>query len=173
MFKKILVGTLVVGLIRILVVGAINRANAKTDGPEGRGQGRGNNTTTAYGRNQGGSGWGQVEREGTTVVQPGAELAQTADWLTVEGTVASVDETLLVVKLADGNEVTVENRPWQYALESKFSAQVGDQVTLVVFDEGDHFEVAQITNLATGKTIALRDQTGRPGWAGQGRRSGG
>jgi hypothetical protein len=49
MFKKIIVGTLILGLVGILVIGAINRTNWTTGTTEGRGQGRGrSNEATTY-----------------------------------------------------------------------------------------------------------------------------
>jgi hypothetical protein len=78
----------------------------------------------------------------------------------------------LADETSDGGQVTVENRPWLFAQEQGFSAQVGDQVTLTGFYEGDEFEVGQITDSTNGKAVRLRDESGRPGWAGRGRRGG-
>ncbi len=175
MFKKILVGTFVVGLIGILVVGALNRTNAQA-GDQVRGQGWGNgNTVTEHtatgggqGRGQGGPGWGQQDAAGAQL-EAGQALAQE----TVRGTVVSVDQNVLVVKTAAGAQVTVENRPWLFALESAFTAQVGDQVTLSGYDQNGVFEVARIDNASNGKSVVLRDESGRPGWSGRGRRAGG
>jgi hypothetical protein len=174
MFKKILVGTVLVGLIGILVTGAINRTNATSGSAEGRGQGRGNgNTATTYtaGRGQGGSSWGQ-RSESATGDQLGVGQAQVTEWLTLEGTVVSVDENALVVETSAGEQVVIENRPWLFAQEQGFLAQAGDEVTLTGFYEGDAFEVGQISDTTNGKTVSLRDQDGRPGWAGRGRRRG-
>ncbi len=166
MFKKILVGTLVVGLIGILVAGAINRTNVKVGTAEthGQGQGRGGHPQdTLKGRGQGRGNADQL----------GAGQTQVADGLTLKGTVVSVDNTTLLVQTSNGEQVTVENRPWQYALGANFSAQVGDQVTLTGFYQSGVFEVSQMNNLTNGKSVALRDATGRPGWAGRGQRNGG
>ena len=174
MFKKIAVGTVLVGLIGILVAGAINRTNAMSGSDEARGPGRGGgNVTTAYaaGRGQGGNGWGQ-RSESATGDQLGASQAQVTEWATLKGTVVSVDENALAVETGAGEQVVVENRPWLFAQEQGFAAQAGDEVTLTGFYEGDAFEVGQITDLTNGKAVSLRDQDGRPGWAGRGRRGG-
>jgi hypothetical protein len=174
MFKKIFVGTVLVGLIGILVAGAINRTNATSGSTEGRGQGRGNgNTATAYaaGRGQGGNGWGQGS-ESATGDQLGTGQAQVTEWVTLQGTVVSVDQNALVVETGAGDQVVVENRPWLFAQEQGFSAQAGDEVTLTGFYEGGAFELGQITDMTNGKTVSLRDEGGRPGWAGRGRRGG-
>ena len=181
MFKKIIVGTLILGLVGILVIGALNRTNVKTGNTEGRGQGRGRGDeattyTTSGGRGQSGysqdtpSGRGQGRGQAD---QLGADQAQVVEELTLQGTVVSVDNTTLLVQTSSGEQVTVENRPWQYALGANFSAQVGDQVTLTGFYQSGVFEVSQINNLTNGKSVALRDATGRPGWSGRGQRNGG
>jgi hypothetical protein len=167
MFKKIIVGALIIGLIGILVIGAINRTNSKTGNTEARGQGRGRgNEVTTYAINggQGQGGYGQGRGS--------AGQAQVVEGLTLQGTVVSVDNTTLLVRTSSGEQVTVENRPWQYALGANFSAQVGDQVTLTGYYQSGVFEVSQMNNLTNGKSVVLRDATGRPGWAGRGQRNG-
>jgi len=181
MFKKIIVGTLILGLVGILVIGALNRTNSNTGSTEGRGQGRGRSDeattyTTSGGRGQGGysqdtpSGRGQGRGQAD---QLGADQAQVVEELTLQGKVVSVDNTALLVQTVSGEQVTVENRPWQYALGANFSAQVGDQVTLTGYYQSGVFEVSQINDLTNGKSVVLRDVTGRPGWSGRGQRSGG
>jgi len=83
-----------------------------------------------------------------------------------------VDADTLVVQTAGGEQVTMENRPWWFAQEQGFSAQVGDQVTLVGFYEGDDFEVGRIDDATNGQKVLVRDENGRPLWAGRGRRGG-
>ena len=50
-------------------------------------------------------------------------------------------------------------------------AQAGDSVSLTGFYEDGDFEVGQIDDQTTGQTVSLRDESGRPLWAGRGRRS--
>jgi len=76
------------------------------------------------------------------------------------------------VLTAAGEQVVVENRPWSFAQEMGFAAQPGDQVTLVGFYEDETLEVGQIADASNGQTVQLRDESGRPMWAGRGRRSG-
>jgi hypothetical protein len=94
----------------------------------------------------------------------------------------------LVVQTISGEQVTMENRPWWFVQEQGFSAQVGDQVTLVGFYKGDdpstprqarddagsghRLEVGQIDDATNGQTVLMRDENGRPLWAGRGRRGG-
>jgi hypothetical protein len=181
MLKKIIVGTLILGLVGILVIGAINRTNAKTGNTEARGQGRGRSNeattyTTSGGRGQGGYPQDTLKERGQgrgNADQLGAGQAQIVEGLTLQGTVVSADNSTLLVRTSGGEQVTVENRPWQYALGANFSAQVGDQVTLTGYYQSGMFEVSQINNQTNGKSVALRDATGRPGWSGRGQRNGG
>ena len=120
------------------------------------------------GRGQGGQGQG-----GTDADAAGTGQAEVDAWLTLRGTVVSLDESSLVVQTADGEQVVVENRPWWFAQEQGFSARPGDEVTLVGFYEEGEFEVGRLDNLSAGLTVPIREETGRPLWAGRGRRGGG
>lgn len=188
MLKKILLGALFIGLIGILVAGAVIRTMDRTalvaeaHGPGygwgngeagtyatgGSGQGRG---SYAQGGNRGG--YGGQGREDAPGDQTGAGQANVEEWLTLHGTVVSVDADTLVVQTASGEQVTMENRLWWFAQEQGFSAQVGDQVMLVGFYDGDAFEVGRIDDTTNGQTVLVRDENGRPLWARRGRRGGG
>lgn len=94
------------------------------------------------------------------------------EWLTVEGAVLTVDTSTMVIDAASEGEIVVEGRPWSYAVEQGFAAQVGEEVRLVGFYEDGEFKAGQIENLSTGLGVILRDESGRPGWAGNGRGQG-
>ncbi|MEJ2736313.1 MAG: hypothetical protein P8189_22555 [Anaerolineae bacterium] len=100
----------------------------------------------------------------------GIGQADVDEWLTLTGTVVSVDSYALTVETTDGREIAMLGRPWLFARESGAVLQVGDQVQLLGFDEAGEFEVGQIANLTTGNSVVLRDESGRPLWAGGGRR---
>ena len=116
---------------------------------------------------QGGNG-GQG-RQNAQGDRTGSGEAKVNEWLLIEGTVVSVDENTLVVQTTAGTQVRVENRAWWFAQEQGFSAQSGDQVTLTGFYEGADFEVGQIANDTSNQIVLIRDETGRPLWAGFGR----
>ncbi len=173
MFKKILIGGLLLGLIGVLVAGAVMRTTSVTSAAQAHGHGYGRNSeinAEAHLTGQGSGGrWGQGNAQ-NPAAPAGAGLAQANDWLTIEGLVQSVDANALVVKTASGEQVTVENRSWWFAQEQGFSAQAGDRVMLQGFYEGDDFETVSITNLTSGQSASLREAGGRPLWAGRGRR---
>jgi hypothetical protein len=178
MLKKIVLGTLFVALIGVLVAGAVVRTMDRTvrvAEAQGSGHGRNNDEASEYkvsGSGQVRGGYGGQGREGAPGDQTGTGQANVEGWLTLQGAIVSVDANRLVVQMDSGEQVTVENRAWWFAQEQGFSTQVGDQVTLIGFYEGDHFEVGQIDNATNDQMVRLRDENGRPLWAGHGRRGG-
>ena len=100
----------------------------------------------------------------------GTGLADVGECLTQSGAVTGVDAGVLTVQLDNGELVEMMGRPWTYAQEQGFTAQLGDRVTVVGFYEGDEFEVGQIDNDSTGLSVVIREESGRPLWAGRGRR---
>jgi hypothetical protein len=210
--KKIVLGVLLVGLIGVLVAGAIVRTVDKagqvaeargsesglggyeaagererdcdeekgdqdglgqggTQGQGGLGQGGGEAAGVGNGgRGQGGQ--GSAVSEAAPGSGAGCGEAQVDEWVRLQGTVASVGEDALVMLLDSGEQLTVENRPWWFAQEQGFSARAGDEVVLDGFYEDDHFEVGQLNNETSEQTVSIREESGRPLWAGRGRRGG-
>ena len=78
------------------------------------------------------------------------------------------DADRLATQTTDGRPVEVTNRAWWYAQSQGFAATAGDVISLAGFYDGDRFEAASITNTTTGAEVTLRDETGRPMWAGRG-----
>lgn len=118
------------------------------------------------GRNaQGGQGQEDAPGDGA-----GTGQANVEEWLTLQGTVVSVDADALVVETAGGEQVTVENRPWWFAQEQGFSTEVGNQVSVTGFYENGDFEAGEIVDLTADQSVLIRDESGRPLWAGRGRR---
>jgi hypothetical protein len=110
----------------------------------------------------------------------GVGQAEVEEWLAIQGTVVSVDTNTLVVQTDNGEQMAVENRAWRFAQKQGFATQVGNQVTLVGFYEGDdpsrgsgqRFEVGRIEDNTNNQTVLVREENGRPLWAGRGRRGG-
>ncbi len=63
-------------------------------------------------------------------------------------------------------DIQVIDRPWSFAQQQGFQAKVGDQVSLNGFYEDDTFEVGGLVNVSTGQETQIREQSGRPLWAG-------
>ncbi len=195
MFKKILVGIVVTGLAGALVIGAAARTAgiaSNADHTVGRQQGRDQAAGTEAGRQgqqerqngngaqrnsaesgqgNGGQGNGGERSRGNHGQGGGGSeqanaAAYAAERLTVSGTVLQADADALTVSLDGGAEVVVDGRAWSYAQEQGFTARPGDTLTLTGFYDGDTFEVGQIENLTQPISVTLRDDSGRPQWAG-------
>jgi hypothetical protein len=124
-------------------------------------------TTLAPGRGgYGGQGRTEAPGDGTSTGQ-----AEVDEWLELQGTVISIEVDALVVKMSSGEQIVVENRPWWFAQEQGFLAQLGDEIRLVGFYEDSEFEVGRFENLESGQVVGIREASGRPLWAGGGRRS--
>ncbi|MCX6028112.1 MAG: hypothetical protein NT169_02270 [Chloroflexi bacterium] len=157
----------------------------QTEGQRG-GYGRGQQSSTASSAGQssvtpdgqaagqrGGYGRGQQSSAAPDAgqsVAPSVGQTGVSEWTEVSGVVARADEVGLVVQTADGATLEIVNRPWTFALAQKFKAEAGDQVTLTGFYQNGAFEATQISNATTGQNVSIRDQAGRPLWAGGGRR---
>jgi len=166
MVKKVILGILAVGLIGILVFGAIKRTNARLGDQEGWHNGQ---QSGERGGQQGGYGGGQGNQLGRS--DGAAQQAAIHQWVTLDGSVVSVTGDLLLMRATSGEIVQVEGMPWSFAQGQGFAARPGDQVKLVGFYEDGELKVARLTNMSTGQTVLLRDEGGRPMWAGQGRRT--
>lgn len=195
MLKKIVLGTLLAGLTAVLALGAINRtadrsrsvADVRGEG-QASGEGEGQQMRAGNARNEPlvnsadagvldagnsrqGRGAGGQRGSGSSQTDSYASdlQAQVQDWLVMRGVVVSVAESEMVVETEDGEQVVVEGRPWAFTQEQGFHAVVGDQLVLTGFYEDGELKLGQIENENTAQSIQLRDETGRPGWAGRGR----
>ncbi len=110
--------------------------------------------------------------EGAPVNDFGTGLAKVEEWLTYSGTVITASDNLWVIELMEFGSLDIEGRTLSFLQEKGFAVTEGHALTVTGFMEGEFFEVGAIENIATGETITIREETGRPLWAG-GRRGGG
>jgi hypothetical protein len=192
MFKKIILGALLIGVIGVLIAGVVVRTSATSGeraGETGR-RGRATEVATAdasqenydgrgsertLGATGRGGRWAQGSAAEQTLGGPGdgqgAPLADVAaeDWLAMRGEVISAADDLVEIKTDAGQVIPFEGRPLSFAAEQGFSLKVGDLVWVSGYEENGEFKIGKVTNLNSGASIALRDTSGRPGWAGRGR----
>jgi hypothetical protein len=177
MLRKVVVSVLLIGLVALLVVGAVNRTLARTALESGQQTGRGASTQVSTGEGGGrtkgdlanaaqasrGQGRGEREPAALTDVTP-------VDWQTLTGVVTHIDGDALVLTLDTGKDALIEGQPWRYAQSQGFVATPGTLVTLAGYFEADEFKTGVLTNAVTGMSIQLRNASGRPAWSGQGER---
>lgn len=163
--KKILMGVGMVAVLGLMVAG-VAYAVAGT-GNEGRaGDGSGGRWQSAAGGSHG----GRWSADG-----PGANDPQTQaqEWLSVTGGVESVDGTQLVLRTEAGGLVEVSLGQAGYWDAQGISLVPGEVVVVEgLSEDGSSMEARSVTLLSTGQTVVLRDESGRPMWAG-GRRGAG
>ena len=183
MLKKLLAGLAIIVVISAVVVGVVALAKGPADG-EGNGQrGRRADTAVAGEVSQGQGGYrggqggadGEIQRGGPSEApQLNADpLAPAENWETINGLVTSVEESELVVLTDAGQEIPVKLAPEWFWEQQGVALIVGDVVQVIGFWEGDSFEVAQISIAGSQESVTLRDEDGRPLWAGRGGQGGG
>jgi hypothetical protein len=118
-------------------------------------------------RGSGYDGEGNTEAPGDGT---GTGQAVVDEWLELSGTVIGVDASLLSVQMDNGELLEMIGRPWSFAQEQGFTAEIGDRLTVTGFYEDGEFEVGGIENLTTPQSVVIREESGRPLWAGGGRR---
>jgi hypothetical protein len=150
MFKKIILWTLLGGLIVLLTAGAINRTLAKSGdnyAQNGRGEPRGQNqieTTRGGGL---GFGRGYETRDQNSQYSPGVAQSGDLEWFTLEGQVVDLDSTSLLITVPGQEDLEIAGRAWIFAQEAGFTLQPGDKLILTgFFETEDQFEVSRIQN---------------------------
>jgi len=92
------------------------------------------------------------------------ETVRIVEWETLTGKVTIVDDEI-TIQTAEGQVLIGMG---QSAYREGFGLEAGDEITVLGFHEDGEFKARTVENLTTGETITLRDETGRPLWAGQG-----
>jgi hypothetical protein len=190
-FLLIMVGAVIAGAITLFAeadeadacVGSNNReqgsvARQGIDGRGGQGAGRGRGRETreadvlqnGFRESTPQSGYGQGQRLGREQ-NPGSEtLVVDTDRQTIKGVV--VETTELIIETPSGEIVQVGLGPSHYRDAQGFALAVGVKVQVSGYWEDKELKASHIINLDTGDSITLRDASGRPMWAGQGRGQG-
>ena len=171
MLKKILIGTLLAGLIGVLITGAVIRTVDRTD-RVAEASGR-DNLQPADCATERGQGNQDQNNQRTEPRYPNYQDAP-EEWVDLTGAVVQTpdDGVDLVIKTDDGGEIVVGTGPG-YMREQGFTLQAGELVQVRGYWEDNELKAAQITRMADGATITLRDEIGRPAWSGAGRNQNG
>ena len=121
-------------------------------------QGNGNGRSGGRGNNNKGDAEGEV----------GTSQAEAQEWITLEGYVGQISEDALTVVLSNGEEVLVEGRAWRFAQENGFTTEIGHRFLITGFYEDGEFKAGLIVDFTVDLSITLRQESGRPSWAGWG-----
>jgi len=183
MFKKILKWTIYVGVVGLLIFGAVIRTKAKAEQEANQPQMRLENKSSAsLGQGTGGNGWARDGEEinprsgqgsGSTASSSASreELNLAAeeehDWVSLDGVVVSLDAESLWIDTDEDENLEITGRAWRYILELGFELEVGDRVELEGFYEEGEFEVSYLVDLTSEDSLKIREDSGRPMWSGR------
>jgi hypothetical protein len=187
MLKKIALGIVMVGISGGLIYGAVNRTAARTgtrlgengnsgsrgnqgrqDGEDIRATGRQNGAGRNNGNGNGGRGRNTTEE--SRAYSSGGGLAEVEAIYEIIGTVEFVNGDQMIIVDENNTQTIVENRAWRYALEAGFNAAINDQVRLSGFYDEGIFEAISLDNITQSIAVRIREESGRPLWAGGGGR---
>jgi hypothetical protein len=175
MLKKIALWVVFVGLVAVLVVGAINRTNSKVTnlepgGNQGHGQVSAQHEVNAV--SPGANGRNRTERSTRASLEPLASNGlNEKDWIQITGNVIDVNADSLTIAQGDGSQLVVEGRAWRFALESGLNTEIGHLLRVTGFYEDGEFKPASLEDLSSGQAFLLRTDSGQPLWSGRGGRN--
>lgn len=115
--------------------------------------------------NGNGNGNSAGAQDGEHVPQP---QAQVDEWITLEGTLMSFLGGNMTMATTDGQIVSFQTGQPRFFADQGVTFNVGDEITVVGYYEGEQFTAGDITQVSTGLRVMLRDPNGRPLWAGPG-----
>ena len=177
MIKKVLLGAFLLLLSAGMVYGAVNRTVAQSQSGINPQDGRGSSFSEVRkgqqrnaietNRERQNQNQNEPRRSPDDIHQSGYDDKQL---LTLEGVVTASSDDSLEIRLMDNTPISITDRAWRYALENGFTALIGQSVQVTGFEDDEHgFEAVEIINLETGESVQLREEKGRPNWAGAGK----
>ena len=98
--------------------------------------------------------------------------AQVDEWITLQGTLMSFQGGNMTMGTLDGDLIAFQTGQPRFFAEQGITFQVGDEISVLGFYEGDQFMAGEITQVSTGLRVMLHDPNGRPLWAGPGNGNG-
>lgn len=111
-----------------------------------------------------GGGNGNGNAAGTGEVQVAAE-----DWITIQGVIMTLEANGITMLAEDGAVLALYLGQPTFWQEQGITFAVGDELAVLGFWQNDIFQAGEVTKLATGERLMLRDPNGRPLWSGPGR----
>lgn len=93
---------------------------------------------------------------------------QVDEWLTITGTLMSFQGANMTIGTPEGDLITFQTGQPRFFASQGVTFQVGDEIEVLGFYEGQQFMAGEITQVSTGLWVMLRNPNGRPLWAGPG-----
>jgi len=116
---------------------------------------------------------GEISDRGQTSGQADGEhvpdpQAQVDEWITLSGELLAFQGSNMTMSTTDGEIVAFQTGQPRFFSDQGITFQVGDEITVVGYYEGEQVMVGDITQVSTGLRVILRDPNGRPLWGGPG-----
>ena len=151
--------------------------HAAAAGVDERGEALGRGQDQSRSQVQGGGRWatevrpegGQAagRRQGLAIDPAAPDRAEDRAAMVLAGTVVQLDGSELVLQTPGGEQIAAGLGKPSYWESLGITLQAGDPVEITGFWEDGEFEVLTLTATATAQTAVLRDESGRPLWAGE------
>jgi hypothetical protein len=116
-----------------------------------------------------GQGGNAAQGDGDHVPEP---QAQADEWVTISGTLMAFQGGNMTMSTFEGELLSFQTGQPRFFAGQGVSFQVGDEIVVVGYFDGEQFVAGDITQAATGLRVMLRDPNGRPLWAGPGNGNG-
>jgi len=94
--------------------------------------------------------------------------AQVDEWITIEGSLTSFQSGSMTITTPQGEMIAFKTGQPRFFADQDVYFQVGDEIKVLGFYENEQLMAGEITQVATGLRVMLRDPNGRPLWAGAG-----
>lgn len=120
---------------------------------------------------QGQQGAADGAADGSHTPDPQAQV-QPDEWITLTGTILAFQGGSMTIATDDGQVIAFQTGQPRFLASQGVTFQIGDQVSVLGYYQGDQFSAGEITQLGTGLRVMLRDPNGRPLWAGPGNGNG-
>ncbi len=97
-----------------------------------------------------------------------SETSQEADtasvWAIYQGEITALTQRKISITIETGSTITLNPRPWRFALEQGFQASLGDRLLVTCIHEVGKLEVVHLRNLENESVAQIRDEAGHPLW---------
>ena len=114
-----------------------------------------------------GQGQSAAAADGSHTPDPQA-MVQADEWVTLNGSLLSFQGGSMTMATDTGEVISFQTGQPRFFSAQGITFQIGDEISVLGFYSGEQFSAGEVTQLATGARVMLRDPNGRPLWAGPG-----
>jgi hypothetical protein len=90
------------------------------------------------------------------------------EWLTFTGVIITNSNGSVTIQTLSGDQIQTQLGQPSFWRDQGITLDVGSEISILGYWEGSSFQAGEVTIVATGERIMLRDPNGRPLWGGPG-----